>query len=700
MSKRQQTGGTLALIAACTIIIILVGIGMFLLMQMIGGGREAQHATDAGNLNVAKKSLVSPTIQPTAEEKASFEGLFARDGSNNEIVNLQTYNKFVGKAFLVALNAEAENTDAARAHATTEHKLVEGDGGMGSRLWSALHDPSKTTGFFEGVAQGNSIRMLDWSGKHVGAEGTRDKVGFMRQAQGAPSNVAFDPAEIPAELATNPIVTDTTGKYIAVRTTAGGLQKRYLVGYEGLPIGSLKIFAVPVRPGEQPHLVSQEQFETALAPPTGLGSANNSLIPPNAFESNSTANEMVSTGNVKARSSAIVGTLNTDFSASIPHGFVIIDNMTTNLSANVPGFINDIFADALMGPGVTVAKPDHVLSANAGDFQKLKDAQFDPATGNLTPAALNALHNPPSGPGIDIKPPKTDTELSNIAKNLRNNNETTFPCSGSVPAGSPGSAFSNPCKDELDYIQANYPPDGTPTSGGPQSNLMAVEYLKAKVLEIRAGYDDIGCGDAYADGSCTGLKRWDHGKQSYVPFHYNNAETYDPAQTEGTLTDLLNQTNGTAVTPQIVQRMHQMNPEASDYASVFNTKILMNTVGFLYYDDTAKKFLIKNALPFPRPNTDPGNADSLPDGGEQEYKSVVGDLNGLIINVPGESGYPNPWDCPPSSSNQGSGFNDITVIGASSDKALWQPSSGFKNLLGILKLRNCAKGGGHWCCPC
>ena len=63
MTKRRKgSGATLALVVVCTIIIIMVGIGAFLLMQLVGGQRELQHTSDAGDLNVAKQALIRPNV--------------------------------------------------------------------------------------------------------------------------------------------------------------------------------------------------------------------------------------------------------------------------------------------------------------------------------------------------------------------------------------------------------------------------------------------------------------------------------------------------------------------------------------------------------------------------------------------------------------------------------------------------------------
>lgn len=494
MSHRQQTGGTLALIVCTTLLIVIIGVGLFFIAQMIGGGREAQQATDSGNLNVAKKALIRPAINASSnEERITFDGLFANPA--NPEVNLQNYNKFVGKAFLVAINATADGNATGIAHARREIELVEGrpngQAGIGERLWTALKTPANTDSFFGDVAQGNSIRMLHWNGTHTtNADDANYKVSFMKRS--APSNVKIETnpnrSQIPNGFNVNPA-------YFAVRGT-----KKYLIGYAPLAVGTLALMAVPVRPNEQPHLVNQEEFISNLRTPLANGST--SLIPPNAFESNSNSHEMHG-GDVKLRSSAVVGSLSTEFNAQIPNGYVVVDNKVdigqTDYNAHgesgqnntVPGFTNDIFADVLMGAGVWVAPEDPFMAANANDFTVVRNAQK--VGGNVPLSTLN---------GLDIKPVPDQSQLNTLHDNLVNNSNT-FNCNHL-------NAFDPPCDQKLNDIQANYPPPGPPgPNAGPQNGLMAIEWLKAEVLRIRGGLaiGQSGCGDAYANGGCTGLDR-------------------------------------------------------------------------------------------------------------------------------------------------------------------------------------------------
>jgi hypothetical protein len=477
----------------------------------------------------------------------------------------------------------------------------------------------------------------------------------MRQNSKAPSNVRVEQAQVPVTAATSAVMNNDN--YIATRGT-----KKFIIGYTPIQVAGLSLFAVPVRPGEQPHLVSQTHFTKEVDSP--LRSGNTSLLPPNAFESNSTSKELHGAF-VNLRSSAIVGATTTEFTASIPHGFVVIDNQVVpGLSNAVPSFAKDIFADALMG-GVMLALDDGFMSKDLAAFDTIRNAVKD-GSGNINLAL-----------GDPLEPKPNQTQINELHDHLKNGQQVVM-CNSIT-------AFEEPCKSKLKQIQDSFKPVGN-TGGFNENNLMSVEWLKAEVLRVRAGLpmDGPGCGFARADGQCTGLKQYDHDRSySTVPFGQN-----------GTLYGLMDQAGGKEFKAAVQQRMHQINPAASDFETVFNTLVPMNSILYLYSDPSTKQFVLGNSLPFEAPDLS-NSALKLPDGTPQDRFTTLNDLNGEIINVPGEQGYPNPWDCPPGSSAPGFDGHGVSI-----DTCTWTPSSGYLNCLGVIKLRNCARGGGNWCCPC
>ena len=337
MTKRQDSGGTTALVIVCTLVVVLVGVAFFVWMKIIGGGKELQHATDSGNLNVAKQALKSPGIAlSSADESNEFGDLV--DPSTGQ-VDLLAYDRLVGKCVLVALNASAEGSDEARTNAEKILAMVEGTNGIGSRLASQLSQHNNTSGFFTDMTSKASTRMLQSDGQ-VQANAEETAVSFMARQKA--SNVFIDGQQVPPEVQdflsnSNNIVKKNN--------------KQYIAGYTPLAITNLpsvQAQAVPMRPGEQPHLVNVDDFHNLNQSPLG---GNSSFIPPNAFRSGGSSIEGNATNaNLKMRSCAIVGTLNQDFPVSIPRGYIKIDNTGSMDFSGTTGGGQTALANILMQP--------------------------------------------------------------------------------------------------------------------------------------------------------------------------------------------------------------------------------------------------------------------------------------------------------------------------------------------------------------
>ena len=674
MNTRRKRGATLAFIVTTIVVVIAVGGALFLWARMIGGGKEAQQATDSGNLNVAKQALLSPTVPITdPQELQQFNGLLQPGNT----MNLQNFNKLVGLDLLAGLNAADEIAQAtALGQSTTAatnlakiHSWVEGStpDSVGKKLADALSTPSKTQGFFESIAMSNSTRML---GNGIAGNTAEFSTAYMRQASNltklgkspAPSNVSLVAAQIPStQLPT----------YKSFTVNKNG--KDYIVGYTNMsPVAGLNIMAVPVRPGEQPHLVSQSDFANEQASP--LPSGTNSLIPPNAFMSGSLTKEVDSSANVAMRSSAIVGTLNVDFPAALPHGYIIIDNKGSDV-AGTSNAANDVFSQRLMEPEHVNVAGGFIASNKApalnGDsvFNTIKSATPD-ASGNIPMSAANGIDNAIS-----------QSQLNQLHSDLKNG--TLSPSTCDTSNSTTGSPSPDPqCIAAVPTMMSTYGSSGGSTAGS-VNGLMSIEALKDNIIAVRASPDGAGCGHADATATpCTGLKKYDKRAKTS-----STAPLYLISSTSGTLNDLLTQTTvgAAAVNPviktQMQQRMAEMAPTATDFESVFSRTIPFDTVQFLFWNGAA--FDVQPSLP---------GAWGLPvygtaDGPHINSQDNIG-ANDLLVDVDGDGGYPHPWDCESSATS-----NDA-------DKADWQPSTGYLNLLGIIKFQNCAGGGGDWCCPC
>ncbi len=661
-NKRSHQGGTTALVIVLTLVIIFVGVGFFAWMKIIGGGKELQHATDAGNLNVAKQALKDPSVSLQGTSESNEFGDLT-DPSNGQ-VDLLAFDRLVGKATLVALNAAAENTPTARQHAQTVLGMVQGDSGIGPRLAQKLSQHSNLAQHFSNVAATNSTRMLHSDGQ-IQADSEETAVSYM--AVGKASNVYLSGNQMPPEVQSflsdsNNVITKNN--------------KQYLTGYQGLHTGLAGVSpqAVPMRPGEQPHLVDLDDFQAANQSP--LPGGNGSLIPPNAFRSGGLGLEGNATNqNLKMRSSAIVGTLNQDFPVSIPRGYIILDNSGSLDFSGQIGGAQTALAKVLMRPsyvglvtgapgvGDVFGKTSSVENVNAFVQAHKSDPSPPPVPSNL----LSAIDQP-------------QNMTSAQAYTAFNNNPAVHECdnTNSITGGSTPKdvACQQKFNDFLNFYGSQVPGENVSASG-----IMAVEAFKCKVLEVRSAVGDSGCGAAnFQPEACTGLKKFNIAGgingTACLPCNFSSP---------GNVSELLAESSASSVAAQLMVRMYQIKPTAteSEVTNVLNTVVPFGTTSYIYLQGGPTGNLVLSSTP----PSFPISVGLSPDGDPQNFEVGPVNLNGKIVNVPECEGYPNPWDCP-------------ALPATGRNKIVWTPSSGFNNLLGVLRFQNCASGGGEWCCPC
>lgn len=693
MELRKEKGASLALTVTCTVFILLVGIGLFLVMQMVGGGREAQHATDAGNLNVAKQALKSPSISPgiyndsvtgqTINQSVEYAGLLDTTPSGPNQIDLAIYNRLVGKAFIVACNASAEGTPQAYAAAQAVLDSVEGPGGSGQQLATALQQGSGTQNFFNALAFGNSLRMLNWNQQSAQTTDTNPnnynnyQVSYLRQNQGAPTNLQLINTGTPASPQINVIppaaLSNITANYSASSTNTNN-SNLYLSGYT--PIGikeggtTLTVYGVPMRPGLEPHTVSQEQFTAEQTSP--LVSGGNSLIPPNAFQSQWGVSQMQNASLLSTRSSAVVGTLAIQAPAAIPQGYIAINNSGPVLSDTYSSTGANVFSGELMGNGVyimTAAPSGNVyFSTNSGSYSAVTslptsgtDGNGNPlVTGSLPPGTLSP--NNPTGADLD----SLYAQLAANASPVNCNNTNSF-------------VNVNPtCANLVGQIQSELLQSGTSTTNS-ANDLMAIEYIKAQIIAVRGSFDGYGCGTINGNPPCTGLKQYTLSATNAVPFG-----------STGTLAQLLSEggDSSNSIYNQLVQRMYEINPnaQASDISAAMNLQVPFEAGSstiwqYLYWNGSA--FVISTSPP-PGGGSTP---DTTADGTVINELAPVQVTNDVLVDVDSDGGYPHPFDCEPGNANANNQVN-------------WTPSSGEGNLLGVLQFQNCASAGTSWCCPC
>jgi hypothetical protein len=419
MKLQRRKGATLGLVAVCVLVIIVLGIGFFILSQILGGGREIANATDAGVLTVARNALSPANINVNLAGDSdanpvndfipfdtNYGGLSASSGK----IDMLGLNRVVAQAVMVALNAQEINTGAATGHAQSVASAAQN---VARNLRTLLDNNAYLRGQFTSVAGANNTKMFQ--GNKATLTGAIVS-GYMRP-----------------NFSTNVYWTGATQNAIGVglpsmlkNTQSGTLTHNgdnYMAGYVNFPIpvggGTVNIAGVPVFPQQKPHLVDIGEFDpSSAADPIGTD-----YLPPNAFRTNSRTQENNSGNFGGAVACAIVGALDKDFPAQMPRGYVRIVNGQPQNGGNVNNPVvdgtNDVFNNELWPPnggGVDVANNGvFALNANPGGQTLMNDW----ATFNNAP--------PPPPPA----PPQATTTTTTTTT-------TTGPTQPPLPSTNPG----------------------------------------------------------------------------------------------------------------------------------------------------------------------------------------------------------------------------------------------------------------------
>lgn len=374
MKTRAKQGSTLSLVVACTIVLVLLGIGFIALTFIFGGHREAQHAVDSGSLNVSKRAILSPAVQSSALDsdvgRAMAANLSAPQGSNINMgtgVNLLSFNRMVAQAMLVALNAEAEGQG--QANAQQAFNFVEGSAGsIGAQLKTLLSDNSSGSWAENDYNEvsGNVLKMLGGQGA-PNYNSADFQVAYMNQRNGDfngtnvdmsafdPTSTAFKTDILPIKDYSNPTQRNNFNSKSFVKGSGSNANVSFLAGFTTVTTAGCNFMGVPTNPGMQPHLESTNLFSQETNQP-GSGTV---YLPPNAFKIGgmAAATPAHDNGVTKAHvvSVSMIGTPQTPFPLQIPGGYIIVDNAATqSFSGHTPN--TDNVAAHELGTGILVDK--------------------------------------------------------------------------------------------------------------------------------------------------------------------------------------------------------------------------------------------------------------------------------------------------------------------------------------------------------
>lgn len=721
MKLRQKRGGTLALVAAATITLILLGICFYFLATLFGGEREIQHATDSGNLNVAKNALRHPTISlKPGQEQETFGQLGDRSLINEAPppavapINLLTYDRLFAHTLLASINAEKDGSSEGKGHAKTMVDMLQtGADSIGGRLsdkLSAKQGNELFTNFGE-TANQNSLRMLG-NQSTLTHNDSDFAVAYLEQTN---SDIGATNIEVPGALRN----LFDAGLQSALFTSKGG--KTYIRGYvkpgitAGAPVG------VPLQPGDQPHLVSNRVFSTQTSRGSAFSAAE---VPPNGFRSHSAAAADKAGQNATTLACAEVGSLNMSFPLSIPYGYIKIQNGPDgggSASVNGPFVgLNHVLNNELI-TGISVAGP---VFADSDDKKTMEDwakYNYNESKGiqpNPTPsagtqglfnlqgqAATQAdAKNIPFDPNTGALVSTTCTDMNSTGWS-RSDQDVVGQCWDLLGDGHGPGPFDTAFHPDASYTDPNDNVAG---------DLTSVECAKC---QLQHRFNACG-GLTINSGNCavTGLRTF--GTPTGSGFNKSGAYPSQPPMgrckisNEATIKDLGNFVSdgfGTQLVDFIAERAKQIRPEngtlnlgagdAQARALLQNKTWTLGEIQYLFVEEPdnktdatkREKLVMKSSAP------NWADANTQPDG------TPVTKSSGSY-NITGGGGADEPWIVNP---HHDGGIHDIMYRDHPSsginavDTATWTPSSGFQNLLGKLQFTNSASGtaSGSFCKP-
>ena len=763
MKLHRKRGATLGLVAACVFVVIILGVGFFILSKIIGGEREVANATDAGVLTVAKNAL-SPTLVKASLSDGSLPAA-AKDfvacdpnatgttvGTGN--IDMVTLNRVIGQAVLVALNAKQLNTTEAGNHAVQvadaakkvstllRDQLLTGTdsvpGGSGGPLQTA----------FSNVASRNNTKM--WQGNPVKLTGSNLTSRFLRN--GYSTNVYFNPALGLNALAPPGMLNDTS-------STAHSAGEYYMAGYKDITITaggkSIKLTGVPVFPKTRPHIIDVGEYNAA---PTGQPFAGANYLPPNGFRAQTAAFEGSSATTGGSLACAVIGCLDSDFAASIPRGYVRITNGRDANSFQPAGPITnpvidgsqDIFNNELWaGAGSSISQSDNgVFTTNGSLLQKWitfnKDREANDYASTLTPTEMTQMApyrgasgkygsptlfaslglsspiNPTDGNGDPVfrygpgaQEAATDAQILDAGVS----NSSVLNCNSEMYDQNPPSG----CVTNLDTWTTNYARSSTAGSPDTTKGFSNLEYLKAKLLESRVNHHTF-CFHAdtgtYLAGGPSGMKLFQY--NTCIPSSSTTGANFGDLGSP--LAYLRQAACGSQSTcpgaeeaiDKIWNRLLQADTQITrpQVVAALSTApgdhskdLAMGKSFYLYATSPGTGNVTLSAAPSGSyfqayPFTGTMDNDGMTSALKKEYSAGPQNPIFKTIDASTDSG------CSPKGD---ANYHEVPYthysVGAGeaalkyTDKAIWSPSSGYGNLLGDLLFENDATGAGTFCKP-
>lgn len=256
--RNNNRGASLALVAVCLGIIIIVIVAIFQIALLMGGSQELNYTADAAALNVAKRSM---------EIKTGPSPLYTDCADSTGLIGLANINRVWGKSYLINANVEemTANQQLTAAATTSADNAYSSAQSINDNLFVNLNNHPTLFSFFNQIA---SLRFLPMLGNTQANTATKSDWATASVYRGDNSNLSVNLNQIPGP----------TNSHCASVQGENGL---YMQGYAPMQANEKSFYFVSFHTGEMPHLISQSFFSPNRLDQTAIGSVNNPL--PNAF---------------------------------------------------------------------------------------------------------------------------------------------------------------------------------------------------------------------------------------------------------------------------------------------------------------------------------------------------------------------------------------------------------------------------------
>lgn len=752
MKLRRRRGATLGLVAVIVLFIAILGIGFFFLSKVMGGGREVANATDAGAMNVAKRALMEPTVNAPANDEFDGLGVDTATGipNNTGTINLLAYNRAVGRALLVALNARAIGPASSRLAGDVIDKLEV----LGRNLQNQLNGGGMLPGYFDTMARAQNVKMM---GPTSDVKLSMDiKPAWMITQDGdgmQKTNVYINKTVV--DMMGNPTVSNL---YTATTVNSANIKSKgswpqgafsssgghnFIRAYDrNMTLSNYldkAILGAAVGPQDRSHLVHLGQFDNCA---TAIGYA-----PPNSWKTQSQSqNTNKGQGNFGgAVACAVVGSLNAEYEACIPRGYVRILNYVS--AANIPGAVpvsgqdvnggtsifnnefwtgpggsgpthhannGQIFAEegvngsALIQAWVAYNNSSITDTADPNRDQDGHDKRLDPKGPNFSPNPANAnvscapIRSNIGGPAPDKF--ATVAEMKTVRSYGGSCSQNNFDRPDNFDACRARDDNGNGYVTDMS-VNYGRGTSQSPTGNSPTEGYNGVEYLKARVLDAFNSGSRCARNVRVGGDQKSGMKTYDRVRDGGGPYNTLPASNVQFANV-GSPYELLMHTmkggqySGTCndVISMIHQRCKEILPtvERAEVEQLLRSKDLPpGSTMFILLPNGASRLAALDTVPtthaagkdpfnLPAEGTQP-TCKSNPDTAIADYQ--VNSKAGRAGNPKGDS---NIHDQP---------YTNSTDDFSSTDIVEWKPSCGASNFLGELSFRNETTGGGEFCKP-